>query len=168
MSVNEKMTALADAIREKSGQTGAMTIDKMTEVVSSISTGGGLPAGISAIEVGTFTPPADRTCPVTIPHDLGVAPNFVCLMPANDITSLSSFAGYLIVYTAVQQRVTATNQYGVYLIRSVAANGAATTAGGAITGNTRIGTERYFSVAGNKVLKGGQPYCWVAAVIDAI
>lgn len=37
MSVNEKMTALADAIREKSGVTGKLTIDGMTSAVKAIS-----------------------------------------------------------------------------------------------------------------------------------
>ena len=37
MSVNEKMTALADAIREKSGVTGKLTIEGMTSAVKAIS-----------------------------------------------------------------------------------------------------------------------------------
>lgn len=36
MSVNEKMTAIADAIREKSGVTGKLTIDGMTSAVKAI------------------------------------------------------------------------------------------------------------------------------------
>ena len=39
--LNEKMTALADAIREKSGATGPLSIDGMIEQVQNIETGGG-------------------------------------------------------------------------------------------------------------------------------
>lgn len=39
MSVNSKMTALADAIRDKSGRIDALTIDEMTTAVQSIETG---------------------------------------------------------------------------------------------------------------------------------
>lgn len=39
MSVNSKMTALADAIRDKSGRTDTLTIDEMTTAVQSIETG---------------------------------------------------------------------------------------------------------------------------------
>ena len=39
MSVNSKMTALADAIRDKAGRTDALTIDEMTTAVQSIETG---------------------------------------------------------------------------------------------------------------------------------
>lgn len=40
MSVNETMTALADAVRSKSGATGKLSIAKMTEAVNSIQVGG--------------------------------------------------------------------------------------------------------------------------------
>ena len=40
MSVNEKMTALADAIRGKTGGTTSMTIDQMTDAVKGIESGG--------------------------------------------------------------------------------------------------------------------------------
>ena len=41
MSVNEKMTALADAVRAKSGTTGPLSIDGMTTAVNSITVGSG-------------------------------------------------------------------------------------------------------------------------------
>lgn len=51
MSVNSEMTALANAIRSKSGKTGKMGIAAMTEAVNGISVGGG-----SAVQrkTGTF------------------------------------------------------------------------------------------------------------------
>lgn len=41
MTVNEKMTSLADAIREKTGGTEPLTLDGMTEAVQGMSAGGG-------------------------------------------------------------------------------------------------------------------------------
>lgn len=41
MGYNESMTALADAIRSKSGATGKLTVDQMTEAVNGITSGGG-------------------------------------------------------------------------------------------------------------------------------
>ena len=41
MSVNEKMTLLADAVRAKSGTTGPLSIDGMTTAVNSITVGEG-------------------------------------------------------------------------------------------------------------------------------
>ena len=42
MGYNESMTALADAVRAKSGATGKLTVDQMTEAVNSITSGGGI------------------------------------------------------------------------------------------------------------------------------
>ena len=42
MSVNEKMTLLADAVRAKSGTTGPLSIDGMTTAVNSITVGSGI------------------------------------------------------------------------------------------------------------------------------
>lgn len=41
MSVNEKMTAIADAIRGKTGKTEALTLDQMAAEIAGIQTGGG-------------------------------------------------------------------------------------------------------------------------------
>lgn len=41
MSVNEKMTAIADAIRAKTGGTAALTLDQMAEEIAGIQGGGG-------------------------------------------------------------------------------------------------------------------------------
>lgn len=41
MGYNESMTALADAVRAKSGATGKLTVEQMTAAVNSITSGGG-------------------------------------------------------------------------------------------------------------------------------
>lgn len=50
MSLKSKMTALADAVREKSGVTGLLSIDGMTEAVNGIRTGGTSGGGIGAVD----------------------------------------------------------------------------------------------------------------------
>ena len=41
MSVNSKMTAIADAIRGKTGGTNPLTLDQMATAIAEIQTGGG-------------------------------------------------------------------------------------------------------------------------------
>ena len=41
MSVNTKMTAIADAIRAKTGDTASLSLDGMTTAIAGITTGGG-------------------------------------------------------------------------------------------------------------------------------
>ena len=50
MSVNSKMTAIADAIRAHTGGTDALTLDAMAEAIAGLEVGGGL-----EIKSGSFT-----------------------------------------------------------------------------------------------------------------
>ena len=60
MSVNEKMTAIADAIRAKTGGTGPLTLDGMAEAIKSIEEGGGEETiGNYYVFGGTFIPSED-------------------------------------------------------------------------------------------------------------
>ena len=61
MSVNDKMTAIANAIRSKTGDTAALTLDGMATAISGISGGGGASYDISAdcLEGTTVNPVLD-------------------------------------------------------------------------------------------------------------
>lgn len=76
MSVNEKMTAIADAIRGKTGGTGLLTLDGMAAAIANISGSSGL-----TYDMGEFVLDADTVSGpgVSIPHSLGAAPDFVCV-----------------------------------------------------------------------------------------
>ena len=65
-TVNEKMTALADAIRAKTGGTEPLTIDGMTAAVESIESGGSSGGGTSI-----------DTCTVTINGNGATIPNWI-------------------------------------------------------------------------------------------
>lgn len=62
MSVNEKMTAIADAIRGKTGGTEPLTLDQMAAAISSIETGGG-----GSMETGELTTTSANFFKFTIP-----------------------------------------------------------------------------------------------------
>lgn len=57
MSVNEKMTAIADAIRAKTGGTEPLGLDAMAAAIAALETGGGteLPSFLSEISFGKFS-----------------------------------------------------------------------------------------------------------------
>lgn len=69
MSVNTKMTAIADAIRAKTGGTAALSLDAMAEAIAGLEIG----SGISDHELfsGSFTPASNITTSYTI--DTGIA-----------------------------------------------------------------------------------------------
>ncbi len=70
MTAKEKLFALANAVREKSGEAGPLTLDRMTEIVGTL---GGYPKGF---EIGEFygSDEAD-TGELTVSHSLGCIPN---------------------------------------------------------------------------------------------
>ena len=76
MSVDSKMTAIADAIRAKAGTTGKLTLDEMAAAIAGLETGGSVKT-----YSGTYTPTTDVVLselpPVKIPHGLGVVPQLV-------------------------------------------------------------------------------------------
>ncbi len=74
MSVNEKMTAIADAIRAKTGGTAPLTLDGMAQAIAGIRAEGG---GGLAYDMGEFVLDADHTSYNNIPHNLGAIPDFV-------------------------------------------------------------------------------------------
>ena len=76
MTAKEKLTALADTIREKTGETGLLTLDSMTALVKALEIGGAsLPEGWAT---GEFTVTEDTASgDFSIEHGLGDIPNYV-------------------------------------------------------------------------------------------
>lgn len=93
MALIDKLTAIADAVRGKTGGTDLLTLDGMAAAISGISSGG-LPAGIAECEVQTFTPEADTNDPITF--ELGMEEMPTHIMIAADFPSIvaRSFIAY--------------------------------------------------------------------------
>lgn len=81
MSVNTKMTAIADAIRAKTGGTAALSLDAMAEAIAGLEIGG-LPDGLEALTCGSWTPTSDEKY-YTVIHNLGVVPDFLYVVAEN-------------------------------------------------------------------------------------
>lgn len=75
------LTAIANAIREKTGTTGAMLPAEMAALIQGI-TGG-------KIAYGSLTLP-EKTGALTITHDLGVTPDIVYIAQTDDATVSSN------------------------------------------------------------------------------
>lgn len=69
MSVNSKMTAIADAIREKTGDTALLTLDGMAAAIAGLELG-----STDEMEIGTATATTNNA--LTITHSLASAPFF--------------------------------------------------------------------------------------------
>lgn len=81
MGLIEKLTAVADAIRSKTGSTDEMTLDQMAAAISGIETGG----GSSAFHSGSFTP-AENVLTATV--DVGNSFDRFLLVPNAELADL--------------------------------------------------------------------------------
>jgi hypothetical protein len=88
MALTDKLTAIANAIRDKTGGTEPLTLDAMTEAIAGFGQGGG---GGLAYDMGEFIFSADANSSrsVSIPHSLGETPGFV-LVWTDDFSNLSA------------------------------------------------------------------------------
>lgn len=86
MSVYSKMTAIADAIRGKTGGTSPLTLDQMTEAIASIQAGGGIKTAS-----GTYTLAADASSMYIDITDIGFIPDIaVVFLDETDLTYTST------------------------------------------------------------------------------
>lgn len=75
MALIEKLTGIADAIREKNGETGAMTLDGMKVAIEALELGGNV-----RIATGTYTAASNQAVSaVAFEHGLGRIPDFVMI-----------------------------------------------------------------------------------------
>lgn len=69
-TVNSKMTAIANAIREKTGESGTLTLDAMAAAIEALETGGG-----GAITYGSIIPSENTSANnYEVAHGLGEVP----------------------------------------------------------------------------------------------
>ena len=87
MALTDKLVAIADAIRGKTGKTEEMTLEQMATAIAGIETGGG---GGLAYDMGEFVLDADvQVSDAGVPHSLGDTPGFVLVWTDafSDLTS---------------------------------------------------------------------------------
>lgn len=70
MALIDKLTNIADAIREKTGGTALLTLDAMAEAIAGIEAGGDSAGGASGIYMAKITP-AEEVGEFIVTHNLG-------------------------------------------------------------------------------------------------
>ena len=80
-TINEKMTAIADAIRAKTGESSDVKygLDAMAQAIAALEIGTALPGDLTAIDSGTVHAPTSQDA-VDVNHALGKVPDFVLVM----------------------------------------------------------------------------------------
>lgn len=74
------LQAIADAIREKTGETGSMLPSTMAAAIEAISTGAEFPASVKAVDVQEYVRTSDFTSGgLNFNHNLGETPDIVIM-----------------------------------------------------------------------------------------
>lgn len=77
MALTDKLKAIADAVRAKTGGTELLTLDQMAAAIGGISGGGGLPSAVATVTYGDYIPTVDTNSMPDIEHGLGAVPDIV-------------------------------------------------------------------------------------------
>lgn len=133
-------------------------------VVGTLVEGGGLPAGISKITTGSYTPTSDESSDRTIAHGLGVVPDIVVFM-AEGTVDISNFVGYVTGTVYIMQPFTQSNttNQGFYYRRYCPSYESSFTGvyGTATSTNCNASSFQVTATSSYK-LKSGVKYKWVA------
>ena len=109
MSVSEKMTAIADAIRGKTGGTDALTLDQMAAEIAGIQVGGGGGGGSDTLSVDTghfaLTAKMVTVGANTVTNTAAVRSYFLGVVGGDEINGLA----------LLETEYTANNQFICYL-----------------------------------------------------
>lgn len=128
MSVNSKMTAIADAIRGKTGKTEEMTLDQMATEIAGITGGGGdgLPYDMGEFVLDSDMKEMKHKNGSGIHHSLGEVPDFIVIwtddfsdLNPDNLSEQSANVGYVWLnrITGLPQRATSavTNEFSLYI-----------------------------------------------------
>lgn len=107
MSVHEKMTAIADAIRGKTGKTGQLTLDQMASEIASIKTGVG-GSSVEEFEIVT-TSWLLATKGIPSPVVLSESDNFILYLNS-DTSDMGSLVGVLMQINVGRRTITTMHQ----------------------------------------------------------
>ena len=163
MALTDKLTAIANAIRSKTGKSATLTLEQMVTEITGIETGGGLPTGISEVAYGESTLTSDQTSGIWgVSHGMSATPNFVFVMIKTD-----TVVNGMITHIAVTRRGNAVTGG----IRYYNSSGAASATTLSVNNGSAWESMKQFLFSWNPstcTLKGGHTYIWMCGVIDGI
>lgn len=130
---------------------------------------GSLPAGVSAIDSGTFTPTSD-TNTVSVNHGLGATPSFWVIVPVLSGFTTANNAGYVYsVATILKQFTVGSATYkGRYSVNYASSTGSIISGLNSQVTDTITATDTEFTAyCGTSCkFKSGVEYRWIACVCD--
>lgn len=175
-SVKAKIQGLIDSANTTTGSADADLTTAVGSLIAGFGQGGGggLPAGITALASGTFTPATDQTSKLAITHGLGTMPNFFIVLAEGAPLAIEDFTQYCVSQFSVAQPYidgSSSNTQRCYtIIRYGMASGRFSetrTSSSVLTSFANDSIFYCYAATGQK-LKAGVTYRWIAGVVDGI
>lgn len=197
MSVDSKMTAISDQVRNLSGTTAEKGLDDIASDLQAANDevslqadlldqarallsnkvsggdggGGALPVGISALAAGTFVPPADATtnssAGYAIEHGMGKTPNFYIVAIKGGL-SATEHAGYMVSTFLLKAVFASTDTIGSVSYINSSGNFSYYPANYYGAGDYLF-TDTTFAIGLTSCkIKGGVTYAWVCGILDGV
>lgn len=169
MALTDKLTAIADAVRAKTGGAEPLTLDEIAAAISGISGGGELPSAVEAVTYGEYIPTVDTNSMPDIEHGLGAVPDIaVAWCGELDCSeySTNTLIGSAIIRGITTRVSSSANSENANICLTKAA-GAGSVQVGYPTSLSYIGTltESVFSFTKTSsavYIRGGVSYHWIA------
>lgn len=168
MIQGETLTAIADAIRGKTGGSDPIEPGQMANEITNIPAGGGgMPEGVTALASGIIAPTSNITSDYTVTHNLGKTPDFAILMLLNDAKTTALKSTQLFQMLSHKPfnsngTINYTRGLAVYQSASGAASNTIVTAMDTSYANE---TTVKFRALSNQPLKAGYRYLWLCGVL---
>lgn len=166
MSVFDKMTAIADAIRGKTGGTAALTLDQMATAIAGLEAGEGVSLpGVAEVSCGEFVPASDVSA-MSISHGLSERPQLCAIWATGELKYAQLVASSICYVSdardgntkAEMSLATAGTGTALYLANSSSLRGGISSVDDTAFYITKGSTEKF--------LTAGTKYCWLAMVLD--
>ncbi len=154
----DQAQALVDALPEAGGGGGG-------------GSSGGLPSGITALAMGTFTPSSTITGDYEITHGLGVVPDFAMVAVDEDIPNGMTYWGcifnYLTNKISVKPSPMGSAGISIRTTSGLSSSGGFAATSSNIVSNAPTLTEQTLKVlVDSYTFKSGTRYRWIAGVFD--
>jgi hypothetical protein len=154
------LTAIADAVRSKTGDTGLIPVGEMAAKIGALAVGGGA-NGTWVFNTGSFVASADSH---TIDHGLGIVPDVVAVWATSIISATTG-----LVHTMSFSAAAIEAMGNAYACNSCSPNAYVTSNKGIETsiiskyGYARDATATQFTVGGSTIkLQSSVEYTWIA------
>lgn len=172
MALIDKLTAIADGFRSSRGTTEPLSLEQMAVLAAEPigGGGGGLPDNIAALDCGVYTVSSASTTTVSVPHNMGVKPDFCVWMLVKSCETVpaayTNVTGCILAKPCVLSGSSSTIYEVFQAITGYNASKSLARTASAVATNPMTETNACIAATTAYKLLAGDTYIWIAGKFD--